>query len=155
MGELDEQIREALKRIAGSFGPDILLEGKITGIDTENYLVDVELDKEGQLFDVRLRAVSGGNKSIDILPAEGAAVVIAKIADDEYLVLACDQITEYKITVAQAEFKLTESGHLISKGTETLNKILTDLVDQVLKVYAPKDVPGLTAIKQRINNLLQ
>jgi hypothetical protein len=71
------------------------------------------------------------------------------------LVIACDEITEYRVTIGTTVFKLTSDGHLISRGNETLKKVLTDVVDQIIKVGAFKDVPGLTAIKQRINNLLQ
>lgn len=155
MDAIDEQIKEALQRIAKSFAPDMIFEGVVTAIDPEQYLVDVELDSGGDLFECRLRATAGSTKSIDVLPAEGSAVILAKINEDEYLILACDEITEYRITVGQVVYKINDTGHLIEKGDETLKKILNDLVDQVLKIYAPKDVPGLTAIKLRINNLLQ
>lgn len=151
MDELDNQIREGLLRLTQS---DQVFEGVISSIDSERYLVDVKLDGGGDLFDCRLRATAGSNRSIDVLPAIHSAVVLVKINEDEFLVVACDEITEYRITAGQAVHTINDQGHQIANGDESLKMLLSDLVDQVLKVYAPKDVAGLTAIKQRINTLL-
>lgn len=156
MGEVDEQIKAAFKRIAKADGPDIIFEGTITDVDDEAYTADVEIDNDGgTIFDVRLRAVASGSKSIDVLPAIGAEVVLAKISDDEFIILACDEITEYRLTIGNTVYKVDSTGHEISKGNESLKKVLNDLVDVILTIGAFKDTATLTLIKQRLNNLLK
>ncbi|MFS2189811.1 hypothetical protein ACCC92_24255 [Mucilaginibacter sp. Mucisp84] len=155
MDKREEQIRANLKRIAGEHAPDFLFDGTVVSIDAENYLVDVELDTGGVLYECRLRTLATGNKSIDVLPKEGSAVVIAKVTEGDYLVLCADEITNYQITIGTAIFNITEEGTLIKKGDETLKAVLNEMVDQMLKIYAPKDVAGITAIKERLNNLLK
>jgi hypothetical protein len=155
MDKKEQAIRDALKRLAGEHAPDFLFDGTIVSVDAENYLVDVELDTGGTLFECRLRALATGNKSIDVLPKEGTAVVIAKITEGDYLVLCAYEITNYQVTIGTAVFEVTEEGTLIKKGNDTLKAVLNDIVNQMLKIYAPKDVAGITAIKTRINNLLK
>lgn len=155
MDKTEQLIRDNLKHIAKSHAPDFFFDGTVVNIDAEDYLVDVELDTGGVLYDCRLRASATGNKSIDVLPNEGSSVVIAKITEGDYLVICADEITSYRVTVGGTVFEITEQGTLIKKGEETLNSILNELVTQMLSIYAPKNVAGITAIKARINNLLK
>lgn len=155
MSENLNKAREALAEFAGKFAPDLALQGVVKNIDTVNYTVDVEVATDEVYFDCRLRAVVSDKKSIDILPKIGSTVVLLKISKSDYLVLACDEISEYKITLGTAIYKLDASGHVISKGTETLKKILGDLIDTILTIGAYKDTASLTQIKQRVNNLLK
>lgn len=155
MDNAEQQIRANLKRIAAEHGPDMIFDATVLAVDEENYLCDIELDPEGTIYDCRLRALATGNKSIDVLPAVGSAVVVAKITDDEYLVLVCDEISKYRITVNNITVQVDAGGVTIGNGTETLKQIMDDLVDQILLIYASKDVAALTLIKTRINNLLK
>ncbi|MBC7399851.1 MAG: hypothetical protein H7289_07875 [Mucilaginibacter sp.] len=155
MSEKLNKAREALAEFAGKFAPEFALQGIVKEIDTVNYTVDVEIETDVVYFDCRLRAVVSDKKSIDVLPKMGSKVLLLKISESDYLVLACDEITEYKITVGTAVYKLDATGHVIGKGTETLKKILGDLIDTVLTIGAYKDTASLTQIKQRINNLLK
>lgn len=150
-----EEIRKSLEEFILKVSPSSFLEGTVKSVDSDKYLVDVELESDLVLFDCRLRSAVTSSKSIDALPAVGSQVLLARLAPDDYVVLACDEIEEYRVTVGETAYKIDAQGHQIGKGNETLKKILNDLVDGVLKVYAPKDVAGLTAIKQRINTLLQ
>lgn len=155
MDSKEKQIRDRLKSIAEEHGPDIFKDGTVIEVDDDNYFADVKLDTGETYFECRLRAMVAGNQSIDVLPAVGSAVVIAKIIDDEYIVIACDKISSYRVTVGTTVFKLDETGALISKGNETLNKILNDLIQIIIGIGAFKDMPGLAAIKIRINDLLK
>lgn len=141
--------------IAKLHGPMILVDGTITAVDAENYFCDVTLDEGGELTECRLRAASIGNSSVDILPKEGSAVVLAKISEDDYLVLACDQIDEMKITAAGYIMKINEGGISIANGDDSLKSIMSDLIDQIQSIYAPKDVAAIAAIKVRVGQLLQ
>jgi hypothetical protein len=152
----ERHIRDGLKRIAGKYGPLMLLDGEVTAVDSTNYFCDVALDTDptAVISQCRLRAASIGNQSIDMLPAIGSEVVIAKVAEDDYLVLAIDQITSYRITVNNMVFTITESGFSITNGTTSLKDILTGFVTEMLAIYAPKDVAGINNLTTLIDGLL-
>lgn len=152
--EIDKLRREFLKQSA-KHGPMALYDAEVTAVDDEAYTCDVLLEGELPIAQVRLRAVISDNQSIDTLPAVGAQVVIGKMGEDDYIVIACDQITSQRVTVGGVVFTIDAEGTLISKEDETLKKILTDVVTAVISIGAPKDVGTLTGLLTRINNLLK
>jgi len=150
------QIRDGLKRIAGEHGPLVLFDGEVVSVDSENYFCNVALDTDPDAIvqQVRLRACSIGNQSIDVLPAVGSEVVIAQVAEDDYLVLAIDQITSYRVTVGSMVLTVTESGFSITNGTTSLKDVLSGFVTEMLAIYAPKDIAGINNLQVMINSLL-
>lgn len=148
------KLRDEFLKQAHAGGPMALYDAVVTAVDAEAFTCDILLN-EVNFYEVRLRAVISDKQSIDVLPANGSAIVVGMMGDDDFIVIACDEISMYSITVGTTVFKLDSDGVLISNGTETLNKILTDLVKGVLSVAAAKDVPGITMLLTRINNLLK
>lgn len=150
-----EKARIAFADFASKYGPQVAFEGKVIEVDKENYTVDVEIESEVVFFECRLRAIVSENNSIDVLPVVGANVILLRLEDDDYYVISCDKIEEYKIVTGSSSFKMNTDGFSISTGDETMKKLMNEIVDQMLKIYAPKDVPGLTTLKDRINTLLK
>jgi len=152
----ERHIRDGLKRIAGEHGPVYLFDGEVVAVDSENYFCDVQLDTDtaAVISSCRLRAASIGNESIDVLPAIGSEVVIAKIAEDDYLVLAADLITSYRVTVGSMVLTVTDTGFSITNGTNSLKDILSGFVTEMLAIYAPKDIAGINNLQVMINSLL-
>lgn len=148
------KLRQSFLDQAHAGGPVGFYDAEVTDVDSDSFTCDIILNELPQ-YEVRLRAVVSDNKSIDILPAIGAAVVVGKLGDDDYLVIACDKITMYQVTTGTTVMRLNSDGVLIGKGDETLNKILTDLVNVVAGIAAPKDMAALTLLLDRINNLLK
>ena len=144
MDDKEKKIRDGLLHIAKLHGPVMILDGTVLAVDEENYFVDVDFDTEGIQYECRLRAASVGNKSIDILPTVGSAIVVAKIASDDYIMLACDEIDDIRITAAGFELQLNQTGIAISNGGDSLKQILSDLIDQIQSIYAPKDVGAIS-----------
>jgi hypothetical protein len=150
-----DKLRQAFIKEASKHGPAAFYDAVVLDVDSDAYSCNVTIDDEITLHEVRLRAVISDNQSIDVLPAVGAQVVIGKMADDDYIVIACDQISSYRVTVGAVVFTIDDTGTLISNGTETLKKILTDLVTAVMSIGAPKDMATLTELLIRINTLLK
>lgn len=148
------EISEKLKNMAAKFGPDVADEATVFAVNEADYTVDVKLDNGGEYYDCQLRAIIGGEKSIDVLPKNGTRVLVCRIAEGEYYILAADEIDSYRITVGTSELKIKADGITVKRDAETLKKILDDIIGKIITIGAYKDVPGLIAIKQRINNLL-
>ncbi|MFC0514532.1 hypothetical protein ACFFGT_09980 [Mucilaginibacter angelicae] len=152
MNELNK-LRRSFVKLAHAGGPVSFHDAVVVAVDQDAFTCDVLLD-EAEVYGVRLRAVMSDRKSIDVLPVAGSPVVIGKLADDDYIVIACDQIAMYRITTGNTVLRVDAEGLLVSKGGDTLGKILNDLVRGVLSIAAPKDVPAITELIERINDLL-
>jgi hypothetical protein len=148
------KLRESFKAAAHAGGPLALHDATVLAVDTESFTCDIEMDGV-QLPDVRLRAVVSENNSIDILPAINSAVIVGQLGDDDFIVLAFDEITSWRVTTGDTVMGLNSTGVQISKGDESLNKILTDLVKAVLTIAAAKDAASLTLLLTRIKTLLK
>jgi hypothetical protein len=151
--ELDK-LRNAFLAAAHKGGPPALYDATVLEIDAEAYTCDVEMDGV-PLYNVRLRAVVSENNSIEILPEVGAAIVVGRLADDDFLMVACDKMTSWRVKVNNTAVGVDAGGVTISQGTETLNKIMTDLVKAVIGIAAPKDAATLTLLLTRIKTLLK
>src|SRR5580700_4201785 len=118
MNYKERKIRDGLKRIASEHGPVMLFDGEVVNVDSTDYFIDVQPDTDASAIipNVRLRAASIGNQSIDVLPAMGSEVTIAKIAEDDYILIAADVITSYRVTVGTMVLTVTQSGFSISNG---------------------------------------
>jgi hypothetical protein len=152
----EKEARDRLRQIAAEHGPLMLFDGEVVAVDDTDYFCDVQLDTDDNAVipQVRLRAASIGNQSIDILPAIGSEVVIAKIAEDDYILIAADEITSYRVTVGTMVLTVMDTGFSITNGTNSLNDILSAIIAQMLEIYAPKNIAGINAITPQINGLL-
>lgn len=148
------KLREAFFAAAGSTGPRAVYDATVTAVYVDDYTCDIELDGV-ELPQVRLRAIVSDNYSLEILPVVGSAVIVAMMGDDDFIVLACDQISSWRATTGTTVIGIDDAGVQISRGNETLEKILTDLVKAVLTVAASKDAASLIALKTRIKTLLK
>ena len=156
MSKKHEKIVSGLKLIASSFGPDALLDGTVAAVYGDSYTCDVQLDSDGStLYGCRLRATAAGRRSIDVMPPVGAAVVLGRLGSEEYLVLACDEISSYRVTAGSMVLTVDDAGIGLNNGGDSLKAILTDLVNGILTIYAPKDIAAITALLERIDELLQ
>ena len=153
----ERHIRDGLKRLAAEHGPVTLFDGEVVAVDADSYFCDVQLDTDTNavIYDCRLRAASIGNQSVDMLPAVGSEVVLAKIAEDDYLVIAIDEITSYRVTVGGMVLTVDDTGFEISNGSTSLKDILSSVVTQMLAIYAPKDIAGIEQIQVLIDSLLK
>jgi len=156
MNYKERKIRDGLKRMAAEHGPVIFFDGEVVNVDSTDYFIDVQLDTDATAVipSVRLRACSTGNSSIDILPAAGSEVTIAKIAEDDYILIAADLITSYRVTIGNMVLTVTADGFSIGNGTTTLKDILSGFVTEMLAIYAPKDIAGINNLQTMINSLL-
>jgi len=137
--------------------PALVTTGKVKDVDLTAYTCTVERVDRPELFDVRLNATEfNGNRMVTI-PAIGSNVLVCSIENHkaEVYLMACSQVDKVVMDIGTSAFEVSAAGTLIKRGDETLNAILNEIVDQMLGIFAGKDVPAITAIKQRINNLLQ
>lgn len=64
------------------------------------------------------------------------------------------EIDEVVSEIENARLKVNKDGVTIAKGNDGLKEVLISFVDEVLKIYAPMNKPGLLRVKERIKQLL-
>lgn len=127
-----EQIRLGIAEIAKRYGPLNSVLAQVLSVDeTEKTCV---LDLDGiELPDVRLAPVINDNHSAIAFPAINSFVLAVRIeGDDDWMVIAADEITKYRVTIGDMVFEMDGEKFLLKKGEENLKKLVDDLFTAML-----------------------
>lgn len=156
-----EQIREGIKRLAKGVGPVQSILGIVESVDEGEFTCVID-DGDNVYNDVRLRPVLNGNESQTIIPKEGSyAVAIRLEEDEEWMLVAADEIDKYRLVIDTQEFEMDGSKFLLKKGSETMKKIMDDTLEGIEQLtvntnVGPSSVPiniaTFVAIKTRVDN---
>jgi hypothetical protein len=149
-----EQIRQALGDWSKKHGPIQTILSLVKSVDADNYTC--VLDEEGfEIYDVRLRPVINGNESITIIPKVDSWVLASRIEEDEeWMVVAVDEIETVRIVVESMVFEMKDGKFLLKSGNDSLGKCMDDLITQILMIYAPKNAAAIKQVQQRFKQLL-
>lgn len=142
--------------VKGMMLPNIT--AKVLAVDKENNTCDVApINGAAQILGCSLRVDDGKTKGKIIYPTIGSLVMVAPIDGmrAHYLVMMYSEVDEVVCEINNTKMAADKEGVLIAKGNDGLKEILNEIANQMLKIYAPKDVPGITKLKTRINNLLK
>lgn len=134
------------------------VSAKVISVDQDAGTCDVKPITGGaDILDVRLRVDDGNIKGHIIYPEVGSLVLVAPIDNDNahYYVAMFSEVAEVRYLIDDTRLIADKNGVIIAKGGDGLREVLTELVTQILKIYAPMDKPGLIAIQKRIKNLLK
>lgn len=133
------------------------LTARVLAVDKSENTCDVQpLNGGAQLLDVKLRADDGKTSGQIIYPAKGSLVLIAPVDNDaaHYFVVMFSEVDEVVCQISGTRMIAGETGVVIAQGNDGLREVLVDMVDEVLKIYAPMNKPGLNKIKGRIKQIL-
>lgn len=149
-----EQIRQAIRRL-GETGA-ATMAGRAGSLDETAGTITLIDDGDVEVPGVRLRPVLDGLKSLTILPKPGTWCLAVRIEGEEsWMLMAAGEWDGWKVKTGTAEWEQDAQGFLMKKGSDELGQLMQDLIDQILLIYAPKDVAGLNALKVRFQNLLK
>jgi hypothetical protein len=124
-----EQLRNRLEEMAKASGPAVSNIAKVKSVDQDKAICVLE-DEDGQEIPaVRLRPVLNGKKSFLQIPKVGTYVLAIRIEDDEdWMVIACDEVDKVIWYVGSTTFQMDDTGFLLKKENETLKKLMVDLI---------------------------
>lgn len=159
-----EEIREALANMSKKHGPAVSNIAKVKSVDESNATCEL-VDEDGQeIFDVRLRPVLNGNKSILIVPKIGSYVLAVRVEDDDdWMVISYDEIEKigYYLNTVEIEFK--DKIKMKANG-QSLAKLMDDFFTAIKNMQfttpdgtttALVNLTEFEAIKERFSNLLE
>lgn len=130
---------------------------KVKSVDRDKCYCDVAPVNGGaDILDVQLRADDGKRNGQVIYPAKDSLVIVAPLDNSRsaFYVAMFSEVDEVWNEIENTRLIVGKQGLTISRGSDNLKDLLNEFVDQMLKIYAPKDVPGITKLKVKINNLL-
>jgi hypothetical protein len=119
-----EQLRIGFEEMAKAHGPTVSNIAKVKSVNETKAICILE-DEDGQeIPDVRLRPVLNGNKSFIQIPKVGTFVLAVRIEDDDdWMVIACDEITKVVYYVGKTVFELSDKIQLKAGGENMANLI--------------------------------
>ncbi len=141
-----EQIRLALEQMAKSQGPEHSNLAKVKSVNQEKATCVLE-DEDGQeILDVRLRPVLNGKNSFLQIPKVGTQVLAIRIEnEDQWMVVACDEIDKVAWYCGNSVFEIDAQGFLLKKENETLKMIVVDLVNAIQSIQLTVSTTGTAA----------
>ena len=159
-----EQIREGLQKMAKDHGPAVSNIATVKSVDEEKAVCVLE-DEDGQeIFEVRLRPVLNGNKSFLQVPKVGSLVLTIRIEDDDdWMVIACDEIEKIIYHVGENVFELSDKFKIAANG-ENLKDLIDDLFTAIGNMsFTTNNGPTIalinsvefTDLKTKFNTLLK
>lgn len=126
----EEQIRAGFQQMAQSAGPVTTNIAKVKAVDEEKALCTLE-DEDGQeILEVRLRPVLTGKKSFLQIPKVGSFVLTIKIEDDdEWMIIACDEVEKFVWWTPTAEVEISDKIHIEANGNN-----LADMMNKLFEI---------------------
>lgn len=168
MSRQARQLIDALKQ-ALSEGEQVLL-AKVVSVDKNNNTCEVEYNGM-ELGEIRLQAnILANQKGFIIYPATDSIVLISKMeGQGNFFVSMFSEVEEVLIKVGDTKTNIKDSflfemndlkfeikdGFLVKKGSETLKKIVDDILDGIEQLTVntnngPSSVPVNVAVFQQI-----
>lgn len=113
----EAEIRQRLQEMAGSYAPDVSNIAQVKSVNEEECTCTLVDDDGQEFFEVRLRPVTGKNKSLLQIPKEGSFVLAVRIeSSEEWMVVACDEVEKVQLIVGKSELIVTEDDILMNGG---------------------------------------
>lgn len=133
-----EQIRQRLKEMASEVGPDASMLAQVKSVNEEQMTCDLYDDESGlDFFDVRLRPVLDGKKSVTMIPKIETWVLAIRIEDsDDWMIIATGEIEKLLISCDNVVINDGENGGLVNwpeakQQLDKTNEVVNALVDAI------------------------
>jgi small nuclear ribonucleoprotein (snRNP)-like protein len=159
MSEVLADIKEQMAEFSGRYAPKILRTATVTAVNADD-TVAIELGNGRSVDDARLRAVVANGNRVVMVPTLGSTVVVGKLENsDEYVVIMVSEVSEIKYKIGTVQVNVNDTGFLLQKGTDTLNQILTLIIEAIEPIIVLEgrnpDRVKLAQAKTKKNNLLR
>lgn len=138
---------------------------KVKEVNADDCVCVVETEDGIRYDEVLLRAVTGVDKGILVVPTVGSYVMVSRIGgSNELYVSMFSEIDNVGILIKDTEYTVTDKGYKMNVGSSGLKKSLVDLIDTITKMTVttgvgpsgtPINAADFIKIKQDLNNFLE
>jgi len=113
----EAEIRRRLQQMAGTYAPDVSNIATVKDVNEAECTCTLIDDDGLEFFEVRLRPVTGKNKSLLQIPKVDSFVLAVRIeSTEEWMVVACDEVEKVQLIVGESEIVITETDILMNGG---------------------------------------
>lgn len=135
----DAELREGLRNLAGTYAPDVSNIAQVQSVNEKECTCTLVDDDGQEFFNVRLKPVTGANKSLLQIPKENSFVLAVRIeSSDDWMVVACEEVEKVHLIVGSSEVVVTETDILLNGGKLggliSINK-LTAKINEFVNVF--------------------
>lgn len=155
-----EQIRRRLKEMASEVAPLFSMLAEVKSVNAGNATVDLHDSDSGlDFFDVRLRPVLNGTKSLTIIPKQNTWALAVRLEDSEdWMVVAVGEMDQYLIDCEEVVINGGTNGGLVNwpNAKEQLDKT-NEVVQAMMSAFSswtPVPNDGGGALKTAMTSAL-
>lgn len=89
---------------------------------------------------------------------------MVEVAEGDFLAVACDNVEKVNMVIDDVKLTIDAGGYLIKRGSETMQKLLSDLIDTILAMKFTTNTgvtinlvnaPDFVQLKPRITELFK
>lgn len=160
MSAFEQAVAQAIEKHATKFQIKQILTGIAKNVTDST--CTVERENAPTIHEVRLNAIDDDIQSyVTVFPKKGSNVIVGIIENlnTEAVVLKCSEIEKIKGKIGGHEFLYDNKGFKLSNTTDSIVKVLEDLISEVQKIIVVQgttpNIPALEAIKVRMKQILQ
>lgn len=158
--ELQDALKQLKKRDVSTFPATVVSVDKAKGTCKVN---DGEIDH----YDVQLSAtVEDGGKRFFLFPKVGSYVLVSPIMEDIHRLYVefFSELEELDFKTEKSEMRINDGGFLLKKDSETLAKLMSDLLKEIQKMKFTTNAgptilllnkPKFSAIENRFKQFLK
>lgn len=111
-----KKIRDGLQALGGH-GIYEIYTGEVVAVDEEKTLIDVQINDNVVIYDVRLKVVIDNNNGLFIVPKPGSFVAIAQLdGGQDYALLQASEIDKVWLKIADTTWEVSSAGMVINGG---------------------------------------
>lgn len=105
---------------------------EVISVDVDNQTADVQpLDGSAEITDVYLQVAENG---VFVEPKVGSLVCVVFVTKELAVVVNHSEIKQFQIKVESVEFQMDKDGFLLKKQSETLYKLMADLLQEIQRM---------------------
>ena len=135
---------------------------EVVSVDAENKTADLQpLDGSSEIQDAYLQVAENG---VFIEPKVGSLVCVVFVTKEIAVVVNHSELKQFQIKIEGVEFRISNEGFLFKKESETLAKLMSDLLQEIQKMKFTTNTGStiklvnqleFKAIEKRFNQLLK
>jgi hypothetical protein len=161
MGRKEQELYDTMKRAMAS--PDSFLQGIVSGVDKAK--CTCKLDVAGRIYNnVSLRSIITDDMGAVFYPEDNTNAVACRMPNSNRLfIIKMEKVESFHIKINDSELSGNNQGFTIKRGSESIKKILSDLMDAISQMTVttgvgpsgtPINIASFVDLKARLNNIL-
>lgn len=159
-----EIIRQGIRDLSNAKGYEVY-QGEVDSVDETQQTIDVKLNDDVIIPDVRLKVILNETKGFYVVPKKGSHVIIAQMDGGvEYCLLQASEIDKLMVKIGDRTLVIDQDTHvfdggnnkgmlIVDKSVERWNLIEQSIneLKQILTAWIPVAQDGGTALKNAVS----